>query len=215
MKAAAWVLAFALSASPALAAEASPTAEELLAALSYDPKKASVTEPAVPAVPAAPAPAKKSATKTLVSKEVEKPKDGAPQPEAAPASKLRSVEAKAEKKEEKPKAPEPKREMKAVKGKFVSFFKDKLAVETGGSEETGSEEMVVTVDKDTKFAKVKSAKELRFGDEIKLDYEVAYHEVAAADGTKTPHYVGAAAKKVTFLKKAEQAKMVSKGADEE
>ncbi len=207
------VFAVSLAAPLAAASEASPTAEELLAALSYDPKKASTPAPVAIVKPTA----KKRTSKPLVSKETVERKDGVPETPFEPVStRLRSMEAKpAAKANEKEKEPEPKREARALKGKVVTLYKGTLSVEFAVSEEAGMEEMLLTLDKDTKFAKVASAKALKYGDEVAVDYEVAYHEIVKGDGTKEPHYIGTVAKKVTLVRTAEDAKKVLRGANEE
>lgn len=134
------------------------------------------------ALPEAPA-------RALVSKEGGKP--AARQAEkAAPAASAKQAEKE-----------EIKIEAKTVRGKVTSVFQNRIAVEFVFEEEKGSEEILITLAKDTKLVGVKDVKQLAYGDEVKVDYELSY-KMDKKNPAAEPLLVGTAAKRVALIRKA-------------
>jgi hypothetical protein len=107
-----------------------------------------------------------------------------------------------------------KRELKTVRGRVVSVLQGRLAVEFDSSEETGAEEMLISLGKDTQLLNFKSASDLKYGDGVKVDYELVYR-VKKDDKAMEPLLVGTTAKRVTLIQKAKSDPRLAGGAADE
>ena len=116
-------------------------------------------------------------------------------------------------KPEKEEEDDKKTEVKTVRGKVMGAMKRALSVGlVSNDQDAPSEDMLLSLDKDTQLLNVDAVSDLKYGDGVKVDYEITFRE---DKNTKERQTLSTTAKRITLIQKAKPVDLGAGGGDEE